>query len=317
MPKVSICIPCFNNPEDVDRLLWSIFEQEYTDYEVNISDDSTDERITELVDKYRILFVNKPINYVHNETPYGHIYNWNAAIKMASGEYIKIMFSDDWFTDKDSLGELVGLLDKNEDAVLAFSGSRQVMLDIDDTESVKHVTDEHNTQSYDRCASQEFIDGLKKDYRNLFLGNQIGAPSATLYRRGNELTLFDEESNWASDMFLYFDLLQKKSVFAYTEKPLISIGVHAHQYTESFSDRDIRIYDDYRYMYTKYNLWESKACRKYFLDKFIIKYHKGLKEAKSLGISSFMYYMRWLREQKETVRCFIKSRMKKGSTDKK
>ena len=317
MPKVSICIPCFNNPEDVDRLLWSIFEQEYTDYEVNISDDSTDERITELVDKYRILFVNKPINYVHNETPYGHIYNWNAAIKMASGEYIKIMFSDDWFTDKDSLGELVGLLDKNEDAVLAFSGSRQVMLDIDDTESVKHVTDEHNTQSYDRCASQEFIDGLKKDYRNLFLGNQIGAPSATLYRRGNELTLFDEESNWASDMFLYFDLLEKKNELVYTEKPLISIGVHAHQYTESFSDRDIRIYDDYRYMYTKYNLWESKACRKYFLDKFIIKYHKGLKEAKSLGISSFMYYMRRLREQKETVRCFIKSRIKKGSTDKK
>ena len=53
---------------------------------------------------------------------------------MASGEYIKIMFSDDWFTDSKSLGAFVEMLDDNPDVMLAFCGSRQVMLDGENTE---------------------------------------------------------------------------------------------------------------------------------------------------------------------------------------
>ena len=44
-PKVSICIPTYNNAEEVERLLQSISVQEYKDYEVNISDDSTNNAI--------------------------------------------------------------------------------------------------------------------------------------------------------------------------------------------------------------------------------------------------------------------------------
>ena len=172
------------------------------------------------------------------------------------------------------------------------------------------MTKEQNRTSYDRYASDEFIAGLRQDYRNLFLGNQIGAPSAVIYRRGKELALFDEKSNWASDMFLYFELLRTSSVFVYTKEPLVSIGVHEHQYTESFTERDQRIYNDYKYMYSKYDLQRSKPCREYFTEHFIVKYHKGLKEAKHLGIEKSMYWKKWLVEQKETVRCFVSNRLK-------
>ena len=37
MPKVSICIPSYNNADEVEHLLESIYEQEYKDFEVNIS----------------------------------------------------------------------------------------------------------------------------------------------------------------------------------------------------------------------------------------------------------------------------------------
>lgn len=308
MPKVSICIPTYNNADEVKHLLESIYEQEYTDFEVNISDDSTNDEITKVVVQYQEKYGKEQIRYVHNEKGLGHIFNWNAAIKMATGEYIKIMFSDDWFTNSKSLGEFVRMLDENQDALFAFSGSRQVMLDGQEIENVKHVTKENNVSSYDRYASDEFIETLQQDYRNLFCGNQIGAPSACIYRRGNSLTLFDEQSNWASDMYLYFDLLEKNARFIYTKEPLISIGVHANQYTESFSDKDMRIYNDYRYMYTKYHLQESQRCREYFTEQFLIKYHKGLREAKELEISSSMYWTKWLAEQKETVRCFLKAR---------
>ena len=292
--KVSICIPTYNNVSEVERLLKSIYNQEYQDFEVNISDDSTNDEIAGLVMEY------PQVNYIHNVVPYGHIFNWNAAIRMAQGEYIKIMFSDDWFTDKKSLGTFVALLDDNPKAMMAFSGSRQVMLDGQDVGQLHHVTSENGMKAYDRYASPEFIDHLEKDYRFLFLGNQIGAPSATIYRRGSSTALFDEQSNWASN-----------GQFAYTTKPLVSIGVHANQYTESFLEKDLRIYNDYRYMYTKYHLNESRECRTYFVEKFIVKYNQGLKEAKALGIETGLFLKTYLAEFRESIRCFVGSRLSK------
>lgn len=308
-PKVSICVPTYNNAEEVERLLQSISVQEYKDYEINISDDSTDNKIELLVQQ------NPHIHYIHNKKPFGHIFNWNKAIQMAQGEYIKIMFSDDWFTMPDSLGSFVKMLDENPRAMLAFSGSRQILFR--QTGDMQHVTKEHTISSYDRYAPTQFIEELRQDYRLLFLGNQIGAPSATIYRKGKKPALFDEKSNWASDMFLYFDLLKGNGQFAYTEAPLVSIGVHGSQYTESFSEKDMRIYNDYRYMYTKYHLKECKECREYFLEKFIIKYNQGIKEASALGIGAGLYRKKLAAEWRESVRCFVRHRFgNKSNTDK-
>ncbi|MDE6912658.1 MAG: glycosyltransferase [Lachnospiraceae bacterium] len=296
-PKVSICAPAYNNASEVERLLKSIYAQTYTDFEVNISDDSTDDETEKIVAAF--MENHKNINYIHNAKPYGHIFNWNAAIKMAQGEYIKIMFSDDWFTDAESLGAYAALLDKSPDAMLAFAGSRQVSLD-------------DNMKFYDRHATPQFIGGLRRDYRFLFRGNEIGAPSAVIYRRGESLTLFDEKSNWASDMYLYFDLLIKSPKFVYTTKPLISIGVHERQYTESFSKKDMRIYNDYRYMYEKYRLRESKMCREYFLKQFLVKYGKGIGEARALGIEPSLFFKAYACELCESARCFWNARFGKN-----
>lgn len=302
-PKVSICIPTYNNVDEAKRLLESVACQKYKDYEVNISDDSTNDEIERLVRAY------PDVRYVRNKKPLGHIFNWNAAIRMAKGAYIKIMFSDDWFTDDDSLGRFAAMLDDNPQAVLAFSGSRQVMLDGGDADGMRHVARENYRDAYDRWAPEEYVDRLKKDYRTLFVSNQIGAPSAVIYRQGDSLALFDEKSNWASDVFLYFELLQGNRQFVYTEQPLVSIGVHAHQYTESFSEKDMRIYNDYRYMYTKYHLKESRMCREYFTEQFIVKYHQGLKEAKTLGIDGGTFWRKWFAQQRETARCFLRARL--------
>ena len=47
--KVSICIPCYNNADEVERLLKSVYCQNYTDFEVNLSDDSTNGETENLV----------------------------------------------------------------------------------------------------------------------------------------------------------------------------------------------------------------------------------------------------------------------------
>ena len=206
------------------------------------------------------------LRYVHNEKPLGHIFNWNKALSLAEGEYIKIMFSDDWFTRADSLEKLTALLDADPQASLAFCGTRQVS----------------KKRTWERAAGKEYVERLRRDYRYLFLGNEIGAPSATLYRACG--AAFDERSNWASDMFLYFEILQKNPRFAFTPEPLISIGVHEEQYTESFTEKDIRKYQDRLLMYEKYGLKAQEDCRKEML-RLTVMYGQGFQTASACGAS--------------------------------
>lgn len=239
---------------EVKRLIESIYTQDYNDYEIIISDDSTNDDIESMIcDNFK-----ERIRYYHNKQPLGHIYNWNQAISYATGEYIKIMFSDDWFTYSDSLSKFVMLLDSHPDVDFAFSGNMQVS----------------TIDSYARAATREYVEMLQKDYRYLFLSNLIGAPSNTIYRRRTG-ALFDEKSNWASDVFLYFELLKKGKGFEYTTEPLISIGIHDNQYTESFKKKDKRISNDYTYMFLKYGLLESEMCRTYFKQTYLLPYYRS------------------------------------------
>ena len=117
VPKVSICIPAYNNVNEVKRLLESIFLQSFKNYEIILTDDSTNNEISELIEQMG----RQKIRYIHNPKPLGHIFNWNRALSEAKGEYVKIMFSDDWFTDADSLEKMAALLDNKPEASLAFS----------------------------------------------------------------------------------------------------------------------------------------------------------------------------------------------------
>ena len=279
-PKVSICIPAYNNEAEVRRLLSSIAAQTMQDVEIILTDDSTNGEIEALVEKIRsgngagaeaadthwTAPCMRHLRYVHNEKPLGHIFNWNKALSLAEGEYIKIMFSDDWFTRADSLEKLTALLDEDPQASLAFCGTRQVS----------------KKRTWERAAGKEYVERLRRDYRYLFLGNEIGAPSATLYRACG--AAFDERSNWASDMFLYFEILQKNPRFAFTPEPLISIGVHEEQYTESFTEKDIRKYQDRLLMYEKYGLKAQEDCRKEML-RLTVMYGQGFQTASACGAS--------------------------------
>lgn len=284
MPKVSICVPTYNNRSEVERLLKSVQEQTFPDYEVVITDDSDGREIGELVEELG----DGRISYTHNARKLGHIHNWNAAIAKASGEYIKIMFSDDWFTYPDSLEQYVRMLEEHPEVDLAFSNSMQVS----------------SETSYKRKVSEEFLPRLRQDWRLLFLGNEIGAPSGTIYR--NKGILFDEKSNWASDMELYFLLLEKNPSFVATDSPLVSIGLHEEQYTHSFSQQDDRIFNDYLYMYRKHELWKNELCRDFFLKEYIVKFRKRSDVAKECHITPYAY-RKAKREffWKEQLPCYI------------
>ena len=367
--KVSICIPCYQQAMDVRRLLDSILQQDYTDFEVILTDDSGDDEVERVAADYRDRIVAKTgeetsFFYQRNPVRLGHVRNWNAALQKAGGEYIKIMFSDDWFTFPTSLSTFVRMLKEHPDAVLSFSGSRQIILAGEDSQkNLKHLNRKSEGKSWDRAADEAFLTALRKDFRILFQSDQIGAPSAVLYRRGDAVQLFDEESGFASDVFLYMELLSKAEkerergrrahlgkttpeaasetapeaapetaprtfmtkagdratgadgaqirdlgLCVCTGEPLTTIGIHEHQYTESFGEKDERIYKDYRLLFQKYELQKSREYSRYFADEYLAKYHKPYAEAKELGIPFSVFVTAHLREILATVQSFIKAR---------
>ena len=257
MGKVSICVPTYGKAEYVRQLLDSVFQQTYTDFEVIITDDTQGNEVEQVVKSYQ----DERIRYYHNPEKLGHIFNWNHAIELAEGEYIKIMFSDDWFTFDDSLEKYVSLLKENQNVGFGFSGSMQVSDD----------------NSYQRMIPIEFINKMKADYRYLFLGNHVGAPSGIIYRACD--ARFDEQSNWASDLFFYFELLKKNSTWSYLDEALVSIGLHEEQYTHSFLDKDERVYHDYETLFLKYNLIENADRKEYFFKEYLVGYGMGIARA--------------------------------------
>lgn len=261
MSKVSICIPAYNNGEGVKRLLDSIKNQTYKDYEVILTDDSTTEDVKKAVDESGVV-----VNYTKNDTRDGSTANWNKAIDKASGDYIKIMHHDDWFTDSESLVKMVRLLDENPEAILAFSGTMQV-----GTEN-----------SYSRHIKTEDAKLISDDWRNLYLGNTIGAPSSVIHRK--TLKRYDSNLKWLVDSEFYLQLLDGNKPFAYTEDPLISIGVGDDQITNScISDSEVNI-REYKYVYNKHNFTGIDAYKDK-LESILLSYDAKLSDLNDTDIS--------------------------------
>ena len=111
--KISIAIPTWESHgrgvEFLDDLLRTIEIQTFKDYEVCISDHSEDNSIFDKVLEFedRIDFC-----YERNKNNKGNgPANTNRAIKMCSGEIVKVMFQDDFFYDDEALEKIVNEFD--------------------------------------------------------------------------------------------------------------------------------------------------------------------------------------------------------------
>jgi glycosyltransferase involved in cell wall biosynthesis len=225
-PKVSICIPVYRNPTGLRRALASVAKQTYRDFEVIVTDDSPEEGMEAICREFEGSF---PCRYVKNPSSLGSPKNWNRAIELGSGEYVKLLHHDDFFLREDSLAQFVGLMESEPGVGLVWSGSIDSLTN---GNFVRH----HFTKI-------ESFTQIKANPSHLFSGNYIGAPSVTMFRRSKEL--FDERLKWFVDVEFYFRYLNAIGRAAYTPDPLIGINVgSAEQVTSScVNDPRINLYE--------------------------------------------------------------------------
>ena len=217
---ISICIPAYEEVSLLKRLLESIKLQTFTDFEVIITDDSLSDQIQKLAKAYSTDF---ELQYHRNPSALGSPANWNRAIKLARGEWIKVMHHDDWFAKPESL-EIFAENAKKANVNLIFS-------------SYNNITEDEIQKVRLSKLNQK---ALQTNPLHLFVSNFIGNPSTTLVRN-NRNTWYDEKLKWVVDFEFYLQILKTGS-FKYLNDELINVGIHERQVTKSvFRNRAVEI----------------------------------------------------------------------------
>lgn len=213
--KITICIPVCEQRgygyDNLKRLLESIKEQTYKDYDVVVSDNSTyfaKDKMKKICDEYDF------VKYIHNPI-IGMSENTNNAIKNATGEYIKLMYQDDWFATTNALEEII---DEQEGQYWTIVGAN------------------NNPQPY-------WTDDIETG------NNKLGSPSA-LFMKNEDPILFDEPMTWLLDCDYYRRLYDKYGEPKILSGAYINIGTGEHQVTNTLTAEEKE--KEVNYLKTKY-----------------------------------------------------------------
>lgn len=108
-PFFSIAIPTYNRAAKLRFTLYNILRQDYTNYEIIVSDNNS----TDDTEKVVTSFKTDKIRYLRNKTNIGGIQNLKKAITHATGRYVFLHGDDDMILYKNTLGQIHDSIIKN------------------------------------------------------------------------------------------------------------------------------------------------------------------------------------------------------------
>lgn len=93
-PRITFGVPVRNEEEHIQRCLDSILAQDWTDFEIVISDNASTDRTPEILKSYAAR--DPRIRLTLNEENIGQIANCNQVVRLAWGRYFRWVGGDDW-----------------------------------------------------------------------------------------------------------------------------------------------------------------------------------------------------------------------------
>lgn len=118
MSLLTVAIPTYNRPKNTELILKELLNQYDGSFDVLITDDSSNEEVKEVADKYLDKMPN--MRYVKNETNLGFSRNVNKLYELSNTEYVWFLCDDDLVT-KDALKEIQKGLNNHKPTVAVFN----------------------------------------------------------------------------------------------------------------------------------------------------------------------------------------------------
>lgn len=118
--KVSILIPVFNRDSIIQQTIKSALEQTYKNIEVIVVDNASTDNTWQIIQS--IAIQDSRVKAFRNDTNLGPVRNWLRCVEEASGEYGKILWSDDLIAS-DFIEKTLPLL-KDDNVGFVFTGTK-------------------------------------------------------------------------------------------------------------------------------------------------------------------------------------------------
>jgi len=191
-PKVSICIPNYNSSAFIGKTIQSILRQTYQDFEIVIVDDCSTDNSEEIIRSFK----DPRIRFFKNKKNLGMVPNTNKAVKMAKGEVIGVLHSDDYYHPK-MIETALKIFERNPG--IGFTCSSYVVVD----ENNKVITRV-------KLCNEDKIFSSKEGFKKLAVRN-LAPPSAVLFRRKcyEDVGPFDEEFPYPNDWNMWLRISLK------------------------------------------------------------------------------------------------------------
>jgi len=122
-PKISIIMPVLNREKTIEKALLSVIQQNYENVELIILDGGSNDKTIEIIKRYE-----KHIAYWHSQEDGSPTLAINFGIEKATGKYIALLMSDDWY-EPGIFKKIADAILENPDADIITCGGRIVYFD--------------------------------------------------------------------------------------------------------------------------------------------------------------------------------------------
>ena len=173
--KVSILIPVYNREQLISDTINSAMNQTYKNTEIIIIDNKS----TDKTYKIAKVFERKDarIKVFQNKENIGPVRNWEKCVKYASGDFVKILFSDD-LMKREFVTESLKCLKNNDDVAFVCTGVKII------TPRGKIISKNLYFDTTGKHTTKEFI-------RRVLLGGHVSvSASHALFRKKDLLNCF-------------------------------------------------------------------------------------------------------------------------------
>ncbi len=225
-PKITVLMPIYNAEEYLHQAIESILNQQYKDFEFLIIDDGSTDGSVEKIRRYN----DNRIKLIKNRTNQGVIHSLNRGLKLAKGEYVARMDSDDVSLTNRLLTQ-VEYLDNNPDISICGSWIK--------------IFGANDTQIWDSPTDNDDIKAM------LLFEAPIAHPSV-MYRKSikNDLLVYRKGFDHAEDYDLWARLSDHYK-FANLDKVLLKYRVHKKQIGKRFRKLQVKNADKVRKLMLK------------------------------------------------------------------
>lgn len=251
-PFVSIIVPVYNGEKYIERCLRSLISQTYDNIEIIVLNDGSTDHTGLILEKYaklddRILVINKGNSGVSDTR--------NQGLRLARGEFVQFVDSDDWLTSDATEKMVAGMMHQSEMVICDYNRV------VDHNIVVKgHIPQEG------RIERSQFALYMMKAPANYYYG--------VLWNKMFRMDIIKEhrldfpiEIDWCEDLRFNLEYLQYvKHVFV-LQQPLyyyvLTKGSLAQSRTDMIDNLRVRnlLFEHYKALYESLDLYEEHKLR--------------------------------------------------------